>query len=114
MKINKNIARWVIDIYLTYYPTEKTYISLKDFSQRYKVSYPTMRKYLPLFFDLRLKASFLNSATHYTFLEKKAEIQLYFDCLKKINSSRSYENIMSLFFSLPTAVNIVKNRIQNL
>lgn len=110
IKINKNVVKWVLDLYLNCFHSN-TWISMKDFSERYKVSYPTMRKFLPLFFDFDCFGK-INSDWNCKYLVKKSEIELYFEHSKSFIPPRDYENIMSLFFSFPTAVESMKNKIK--
>lgn len=95
MKINKKLAFGILDIYF-YTSSKNTSISLSEFKRRYWVSYPTIRKFLPIYFEFYKENWFWN----YTFLKKLDEYQLYFDWLKKNNSSWGYWKILDLYFSL--------------
>lgn len=95
MKINRRLAFGILDIYF-YTSSKNTSISLSEFKRRYWVSYPTIRKFLPIYFEFYKENWFWNRV----FLKKIDEYQLYFDWLKKNNSSWGYWKILDLYFSL--------------
>lgn len=111
-KINKNVIRWVLELYFET-PYSNTGCKLADFAVRYNVSYPTMRKFLPLFFDLKCGYSGIFQL-NCTILYKKEDLVLLIKVLKSFKDSRSVWNFLDLFLSQPTAVNLLLKYIEDL
>lgn len=111
-KINRKVVEWVLDIYLNY-PYTLTYICLWDFKEKYKVSYPTMYKYLPLFFKISDRAYVPFKWWAACTLVKLPDLELLFNTLKNLNHSRSFLNFLSLFVSNSAAAEIIVNYLEN-
>lgn len=111
-KINPKVIEWVLDIYLKY-PHTLTYVRLCDFKEKYKVSYPTMYKYLPLFFKISERAYVSFRWWAACTLVKLPDLELLFNTLKNLNHSRSFLNFLSLFVSNSAAVKIIINYLEN-
>lgn len=111
-KVNPKVVYWVLDIYLNY-PYSSTSVRLCDFKQKYEVSYPTMYRYLPLFFNISERSYFSYGGCSACILTKKQDLELLFNTLKNLNCSRSFLNFLSLFFSTSTAVEVIIKSMEN-
>ena len=112
-KINKNIANWVMDIYLNY-PYSEMRIKLCDFKERYNCSYSTMYQILPLFFDIGDLSSF--TWLSIVSLKKLPTLELAFKFLKSSTNYRASLNFLLLFrFMVSTVVytEVTKNSLES-
>lgn len=111
-KINKNVIRWVLELYFKT-PNDNTLCTLGDFSFLYKVSRPTMCKFLHLFFNLERGYSEVYWCVC-TILYKKEDLVLIFNILKSLKDSRNVCNFLDLFLSQPTTVKLLLKYIEYL
>lgn len=112
IKINKNVIKWVLELYFET-PYSNTGCKLADFAARYNVSYPTMRKFLPLFFNFKRGYSGIFQL-NCVILYKKEDLVLLIKVLKSFKDPRSIWNFLGLFLSRPTAVNLLLKHIEDL
>lgn len=112
IKINKNVIKWVLELYFKT-PNKNTLCRLSDFSFLYNVSYPTMRKFLPLFFNFKRGYSGIFQL-NCVILYKKEDLVLLIKVLKSFKDPRSIWNFLGLFLSRPTAVNLLLKHIEDL
>lgn len=110
-KINKNIAKWVMDIYLNN-PHSETCIRLCDFKKRYNCSYPTMYKFLPHFFKIENRSYFFWWSSRR--LTKFPDLELIFNSVKSLNDSRFLLKFLSLFLSKTTSAEFYQDVVKSL